>query len=210
MVSRRAKTVWVSLVTSMTVVGGLLWALDTKDGPRLAGRALPALVASSTPGSLEAVFNTRSPLDTQRWQAIVIHHSAAPFGTGESLNAQARSAGLQGMGYHFVVGNGNGLDDGDVHVGYRWLQQVPGAHTAGSKGDWYNRHGIGVCLVGNFDRQRPTQAQLRRLGELVRELQTKFGIPAERVFLHSEVAPTTSPGRLFPASALREQLLRGS
>lgn len=207
-VSRRAQTVWISLVASMTVVGGLLWALDRPEGPRLDGRALPALVASTTPGSLEAIFNTPVAVDADRWQAIVIHHSASPFGTGDSLNAQARAAGLQGMGYHFVIGNGNGMDDGEVHVGHRWLRQIPGAHTAGDRGDWYNRFGIGICLVGNFDRQRPTQAQMRRLGELVRQLQSRFKIPPERVYLHRDLAPTTSPGRLFPASALRDELLR--
>jgi N-acetyl-anhydromuramyl-L-alanine amidase AmpD len=207
-VTRRAQTVWISLVITMTVVGGLLWALDTREGPRLSGRALPALVASTTPGSLEAIFSTRTPLDTDRWQAIVINHSGAPFGTAESLNAQARAAGLQGMGHHFVIGNGNGMDDGEVHVGYRWLHQTPGAHTAGPDGDRYNRHAVGICLVGNFDRQRPTQAQLRRLGELVRALQARLNIPAERVYLHRDLAPTTSPGRLFPASALRDELLR--
>jgi len=210
MVSRRARTVWVSLVMSMTVVGGLLWALDTNEGPRLSGRALPSLIASTTPGSLETIFNTRAPLDSERWQAIVIHHSASPFGTAESLNAQARAAGLQGMGHHFVIGNGNGMDDGEVHVGYRWLRQSPGAHTAGPKGDWYNRNAIGVCVVGNFDRQKPTAAQLRRLGEVVRALQAKFGIGADKVYLHRDLAPTTSPGRLFPASSLRDELLRGS
>lgn len=207
-VSRRARTVWMSLLATMTLVGGLLWALDTREGPRLGGRALPALVASGTPGSLESIFNTRAPLDAERWKAIVIHHSASPFGTAESLGAQARSAGLQGLGHHFVIGNGNGMDDGEVHVGYRWLEQIPGAHTAGPEGDWYNRHAVGICLVGNFDRQRPTPAQMRRLGELLRALQGRLNIPAERVYLHRDLAPTTSPGRLFPALSLRDELLR--
>jgi len=39
------------------------------------------------------------------------------------------------------------MDDGDIDVGYRWLDQLPGPRF-GAKGDWYNRNSIGICLVG--------------------------------------------------------------
>lgn len=192
----------------MTGVGGLLWALGDPAGPSLPGRSLPSLMASTTPGTLESVFDTRAPIDASRWQAIVIHHSGGVFATPETLDTQARASGLQGLGYHLVIGNGNGMDDGEVHVGYRWLSQLAGAHTAGEKGDWFNRNAIGVCVVGNLDRRGPTDTQFRQLAAVVRQLQSRFKIPADRVHLHRELANTTSPGRLFDAVAFREQLLK--
>jgi hypothetical protein len=191
----------------MTVVGGLLWALGDPKGPSVSGRSLPTLMASTAPGTLESVFDTQTPIEAGRWQAIVVHHTGSVYGTAETLDAQARAAGLQGLGYHLVIGNGNGMDDGEVHVGYRWLRQLAGAHTAGEKGDWFNRNAIGVCVVGNLDRRGATATQFRQLAAVVRQLQSRFKIPAERVHLHRELSNTTSPGRLFDAVAFREQLL---
>ncbi len=208
-ISRRSQIVWASLVAAMTGVGGLLFAVGGGPGPSGAGVALPALLATGAPNSLEAIFNTRSAVEPGTWQAIVIHDSGSPVGTPASLDEQARSMNLQGLGHHFVVGNGNGIGDGEIHIGYRWLKQSPGAHTAGSNADWYNRNAIGICLIGDGSRQKFSPAQVRRLTQLVDTLCRELDIPADRVFLHRDVGPSTSPGRLFPEAAFREAL-RGS
>ena len=158
---------------------------------------------------MDAIFGTRKPLDKARWQAIVIHHSATPSGKPDALDALAREQGLKELGYHFVIGNGNGMGDGELHVGARWLKQVPGAHAAGSKADWYNLNSIGVCVIGDGDRQSFTDDQLARLGQLVNSLSRELGIPTEKIVLHREIARTTSPGRLFPENAFRESLSNG-
>jgi hypothetical protein len=44
----------------------------------------------------------------------------------------------------------------------------------------------------------------------VRRLQRELGIPAERVFLHSDVAPVASPGSYFPTGAFEAQLLQSA
>jgi N-acetyl-anhydromuramyl-L-alanine amidase AmpD len=90
-----------------------------------------------------------------------------------------------------------------LYVGARWMNQQAGAHTAGDNADWFNRHAIGICLVGDGDRQRFNPSQLRRTMQLAQLLAQRLGIPADRVYLHSQVAPTTSPGRFFPESDLR-------
>jgi len=205
-VSRRSKTVWGALLASMTLVGGLLVVLDPKQAPSGGGFALPPLAATDGASSVEAVFNTKAPLESGRWQAIVIHDSGSPAGSPESLDEAARRSGLRGLGYHFVIGNGNGLRDGQVHVASRWLQQGMGAHVAGQNGDWYNRNAIGICLVGNGERTPFTDAQMSRLVQLVDALQRECRIPADRVYLHSQLAATPSPGRFFADSAFRSQL----
>ncbi len=166
---KRTPVVWASLLGAMTTVGGVLFALDGKATTRVDGLALPALVSASGSSSIETVFRTRAPLDTKRWRSIVIHHSGSMRGTPASLEAQAKSTGLKGLGAHFVIGNGQGMDDGEIHVGYRWLDQTPGAHSAGKDADWYNLHAIGICSVGNGDRQEFTPAQIDRLRGDVRK-----------------------------------------
>lgn len=202
----RTKLVWGALLGAMTSVGGLLFALDGKAAARMDGLSLPALVAPAGPSSVEGVFRTRTDLDRQRWLSVVIHHSGNASGTPETLETQARNAGLKGLGYHFVIGNGRGLDDGEIHVGYRWLDQLPGAHAAGKDADWYNLHSIGICMIGNGERQQFTPTQLRRLNQLVGALAREFKIPRERIVLHSDVANVADPGMLFPAADFREQL----
>ena len=205
-VSRRARIVWGVQLGAMTLVGGLLWALQGGPTPRLDGLSLPPLVSAAGPSSIEAIFRTRKPLDAPRWKAIVVHHSGSPVGGPADIEAQHRAMNLEGLGYHFVIGNGSGIEDGEVHVGYRWLDQLPGAHVAGPSGDWYNRHSIGICLVGDGRRGPFTDQQLRRLTQLVAALADELGIPDDQVVVHADLAPTDDPGRFFPEAAFREQL----
>lgn len=205
-VSRRARLVWVSLVGAMTGVGGLLLALGGRPAPRADGMTLMPMLATASPSSIEVIFNTTSPLRKEQWQAIVIHDSGSAADSPESLDAKARGMGLRGLGYDFVIGNGNGMADGQLHVGYRWRGQLAGAHAAGKDADWFNRHAVGICLVGDGNRQRPTAAQVSQLVRLVNTLRRELGVPAERVYLHSQLAAVDSPGRLFPEAGFREQI----
>lgn len=205
--SRRSRVVLSSLLGSMSVVGGLLFLLDRTPASAESGRTFTPLMAAVGSDSIEVVFNTRAPVVAGKWKAIVIHDSGAAYGNADSLDRQAKGHNLRGLGYHFVIGNGNGMDDGELYVGPRWLDQLPGAHATGKDGDWYNRNAIGICVVGDGDRREPSATSMARLVRLVRAIQQECKIPAGRVYLHSEIAPTRSPGRLFPAAAFRSQLI---
>ncbi len=204
--SRRTKTVWVALAASMTLVGGGLSALSGGATGLRQGATLSPLASLSGPSSIESIFSTREPVDEDRWDAIVIHHSASPVGSPQSIDQQHRGMGLTGLGYHFVVGNGLGMGDGEVHVGYRWLEQLPGAHVAGPAGQTYNRTGVGVCIVGDGERRPFSDAQMARLLEVVSALMKETGVPPERVYLHSDLSGARSPGAYFPAAEFRELL----
>lgn len=195
----------------MTMVGGLLLLVDSGRASPLDGMRLPsatALMAVSGPRSVEAVLETRQPLDRERWMAIMVHHSGAAYGTAESIEAQHRSMGLRGLGHHFVIGNGNGMGNGELFVGHRWLEQLPGAHAAGEheRADWYNRHAISICLVGDGNRREFTQAQITRLMEVVSMLSAELGIPGDRIVLHSDESDVSDPGARFPAAGFREMV----
>jgi hypothetical protein len=203
-IGRRARVVWVSFLASMTAVGGLLMILDKGKVPRTDGLTLsPLAVASGVGAAAEAdpVFETRRPMDTARWQAIVIHHSGAVSGSPASIEREHEARSLKGLGHHFIIGNGRGMEDGQVYLGFRWRDQLPGAHAAGPDGDWYNHHAISICLVGDGDRKPFTPAQLRELNELTQTLCRRLGIPENRVLLHSQIAQVSDPGRHFAAPA---------
>jgi hypothetical protein len=103
-----------------------------------------------------------------------------------------------------VVGNGHGADDGEVKSGFRWDHQLVGAHSSGPNADWLNRNAIGICLIGDIRKEAPTDAQVHELVWLVRQLQAKFHIPAERVLV--EGGDNARDSR-FPIVTFRQQLL---
>ncbi|QOJ17322.1 MAG: N-acetylmuramoyl-L-alanine amidase [Phycisphaeraceae bacterium] len=205
-VNRRARTVWGVFLAAMTGACGLLLLADGSRGEQV---ALPMLGPGVAIGgsSDSALFETRVPIDSGRWGGIVIHHSGGPAGDATTLHRQHVSHGLDGLGYHFVIGNGSGMSEGEVAIGYRWAEQLPGAHALGPDASWHNQHSIAICLVGNGESRAFTDHQIESLVRLVRDLQRRFGIPAERVWLHREVASVRSPGRFFPEAAFRERLL---
>lgn len=202
----RPATVWMSLVAAMTVVGGMLYFVSQRPSASADGVAILPLMATTGLDSVEVVLNTRKPIAAGQWKSIVIHDTGSPVGSQASLDQQAREAGLRGIGYHFVIGNGNGMGDGELFVTDRWLTQQRGAHVAGSRGNDLNKQSIGICLVGDGDRQKFTKAQITRLVQLLDTIQREMDVPAERVYLHSDVAAVSSPGKLFPAVEVRRML----
>ena len=72
----------------------------------------------------------------------------------------------------------------------------------------HNERGVGVCLVWHFNRQAPTELQLRSLRALARHLMDRYGILPQNVLGHRECpgAATECPGDGFPIAKLRESL----
>ena len=205
---KRVLAVWATFIIAITLVAGGLWlgnAKNLKLNPSTL--AVQPMLATASATDVESVLRAvQTPIQPGRWQAIVIHDSASRVATPGSLDQRAKSMGLKGLGYHFVIGNGNGMVDGELHTTARWLTQDFGAHAAGQNADWFNRNAIGICLVGDGDLDRFTPAQTRRLLQLVDLLAQRLNIPPERIYLHSQIAPTTSPGKYFPETTLRAHL----
>ena len=143
------------------------------------------------------------------WQYIIIHHSATPNGNAAAFDKEHREVRhWDELGYHFVIGNGTGSRDGQVEIGSRWVKQKHGAHCK-TKDERYNDFGIGICLVGDFEKTRPTAAQLASLQTLVGYLMERYSIPATRVLGHGEAVAllheggTKCPGRNFDLDLFR-------
>jgi len=201
----RTQMVWGCLVLAMTAMTGLLSLTTGAQTPFVS----PAAMAIDGDRSdwVRAVLAPSDQHEGPRWDGIVIHHSASIQGNLDSISRQHELQGLSGLGYHFVIGNGNGAQDGELLVGYRWQQQLPGAHVGGPMSELYNSTKIGICLVGDGDSRGFNANQISTLMQIVRGLQEEYGIPDEAVELHRDVASTSSPGRFFPQAAFQRGLL---
>ncbi len=197
---------WGSFLVAMSMVSGLLLLGDRGAAPGFAATQTALYAADN---ARDPIFDVDGSLDRSRWQSILIHHSGDPAGDAESMRRLHIGHGARNMGYHFLVGNGNGMGDGVIHVGERWIEQAPGWHAVGGNADFYNQHAIAICLIGNGDRRPFTERQTAQLIGLVRRIQQELNIPASAVRLHRDVAPrlTTSPGQHFPTALLDQQLL---
>ena len=139
------------------------------------------------------------------WKYVVIHHSATDSGNATSIGEYHKDekGWVNGLGYHFLIGNGNGSRDGQIEVGNRWDSQIDGAHAGN---DEYNKHGVGICLVGNFENDYPTNSQISSLTYLINYLQKRYNIPKNQVIMHRAFRKTACPGKLFPYTEVIDSL----
>jgi hypothetical protein len=131
------------------------------------------------------------------WRYIVVHHSATPSGSAKSFHAAHVKRGWDGLGYHFVIGNGRGMRDGEIKSGFRWPKQREGAHAGD---DLFNQHGIGICLVGDFSKTAPTARQMQSLRRLCDFLSAYCAVSPQNLRLHGDFRKTACPGKHFPRS----------
>jgi hypothetical protein len=166
----------------------------------------PAFNPSNRANPAIANFPWEPGAASRQWTSIVIHHTASSHGSVESIHEahlkrkDKDGNSWQGIGYHFVIGNGNGMSDGEIEPTFRWREQLQGAHAGSAE---YNERGIGIALVGNFDEGPPTAAQLAAIKQLVTALKFRYQIPSNQVIGHSEIKATACPGKFFPLDEVR-------
>ena len=105
-----------------------------------------------------------------------------------------------GLAYHFVIGNGNGMGDGEIAVGRRWRDQLDGGHL---RSEAQNKIALGICLVGNFDVDKPTAKQMQSLDALVKTLLKRCSLYPSAVKTHQQIniIGTRCPGQNFPTKS---------
>jgi N-acetyl-anhydromuramyl-L-alanine amidase AmpD len=155
------------------------------------------------------------------WSAIVMHHSATE--DGRTFDSQAirqyhiKENGWQEIGYHLLIEK---VEDEWYYVLGRPLS-MSGAHAGTKTSILYNKIGIGICLVGNYDIVPPEQKALGMLHDIIKKLMGYYNISRENVIGHWEVfirlglARTkeeawtkykTCPGKKFDLDAFRRTL----
>jgi hypothetical protein len=152
----------------------------------------------------------RAPVKRRRWQFIVVHNSGTRQGNARVFDYYHRRVRRMqnGLAYHFVIGNGTSTGNGQIEVGDRWRRQINGGHV---HSDYLNNISLGICLVGDFNRDQPTRAQLESCEELIRYLRQRCGKTGGHDIIvrpHREMNPprwaTDCPGDVFPYSWFRK------
>lgn len=157
----------------------------------------PANYHYLTAANIEAI--RRAPVQRARWKFVIVHNSGTRQGSAKVFDYYHRHVRRMknGLAYHFVIGNGTSTRNGQIEIGDRWIKQMRGGHV---HSDYMNTIGLGICLVGDFNRDQPTRAQLEACEELIRYLQERCG--KMQVRPHREVNPprwaTDCPGDVFP------------
>ncbi|MCE9612093.1 MAG: peptidoglycan recognition protein family protein [Chthoniobacter sp.] len=145
-----------------------------------------------------------APVLSRRWRYIVVHNSGTRQGNAKAFEYYHRNVrGMpNGMAYHFVIGNGSSSGDGEIEIGNRWHRQIQGGHV---HSDYLNNIALGICLVGDFNRDTPTKRQIEACEELIRFLRQRVGkIDSKWAIVkpHREINPprwpTDCPGDKFP------------
>jgi hypothetical protein len=178
--------------------------------PGASAATQPRSTAAQKAAPLPAAWEP--PIASRAWRSIVLHHSATARGDVPSIDAAHRRLKDRngqpwlGIAYHFVIGNGQGMVDGEVQPTFRWQQQLQGAHA----GDHlHNEYGIGICLIGNFNDARPTARQMAAVKKLVKALANRYAIGHNQVVRHLDIHATQCPGRLFPFAEVLAALTQG-
>ena len=144
----------------------------------------------------------RIKIQRDKWQRIVVHHSAIKYGNVEKYDAAHRLRGMQnGLAYHFLIGNGIDADDGEIEIGPRWQKQQPGGHV---KNLLINQTAIGICLIGNFEKTHPSKMQLAAFTQLMDWLQGVALGKKVHFAGHRELKgeQTVCPGKHFPLALM--------
>ena len=162
----------------------------------------PANYRYLTSATIDAI--RRAPVQRGRWKFVIVHNSGTRQGNARAFDYYHRKIRRMrnGLAYHFVIGNGTSSRNGQIEIGDRWRRQINGGHV---HSDYLNNIGLGICLVGDFNRDQPTRAQLEACEELIRYLQERCGKSDGRSLIvrpHREVNPprwaTDCPGDAFP------------
>jgi hypothetical protein len=152
--------------------------------------SLPPRIASSEVAG-GADMRLRIP---HRITHVTLHHT----GSAEPLHPQddpvAKLRGLQAWGaaernwwdvpYHFLMDL-----EGRVYEGRDW-------HYMGETNTTYDPGGhFLISVIGNYERQEPTPAQLAAIAELMAWALKKFDLPLDRIGGHYDYATTGCPGQ---------------
>jgi len=134
---------------------------------------------------------------------VILHHSGdAAYGKQfNKINTWHRQQGFPKsslnyyVGYHYVIER-----DGTIKQARQ--ENEIGAHDQGENVD-----SIGICLVGDFNKERPTESQANAAARLFGFVRARHGISLTRVENHRVDDTTDCPGSNIPDNWLVEQYL---
>lgn len=137
-------------------------------------------------------------------QYLIVHHSYSLWGSRDVIDQWHKSKGWKMVGYHKVICNGyptyahwsqhKYLKSWDGKIQQGRPDNMVGAHC---RDNHMNFKSLGICLIGNFDSEKPTDAQLASLVDSLARLCMRHKLSPERIFFHNSFSATSCPGRWF-------------
>lgn len=139
---------------------------------------------------------------------ITIHHDGIDPFTSTDRGAAAerlelirkshRTRNFGDIGYHYLI-------DPAGRVWQGRPLQWQGAHVKAT-----NEGNLGICMLGNFQMQRPSPTQVAALDRFVASQMQRYNVPVARVFTHRELAPTVCPGNNLQGYMARTRSTSGA
>jgi hypothetical protein len=142
------------------------------------------------------ITNFKNPI---MWKHVIIHHSLTKDGDVKDWTAirnyHVRGLHFDDIGYHAGIE----LVNGKLEYQIGRPLDMQGAHTLGM-----NDVAVGICVVGNFDKESPAKQQYWLLALLCKAFMRRFGIPIQNINFHRDFADKSCPGRRFEKMVLRD------
>jgi len=187
---------------SLLAAAGAGVLMVPRAGAAVVKRPLPVVNLEFLPASLalhrrdfwtDSVAQAWQLREAKPFSRITVHHQGAGLAASGHENSVAaaidaifgghRRLGYADIGYHFVIDY-----DGRVWEG-RSLAYA-GAHVASQNDD-----NIGILVLGNYNRQKPSALSLKSLRTLTEALRQRYSIRPERLFGHRELGASDCPGK---------------
>lgn len=147
-----------------------------------------------------APIRGRMNLADRPFNRITVHHDGIDAFTSTSREAAARRV-EQIRQSHL---NRRGEPFGDI--GYHYLIDPAGRVWQGRDTSWQGAHvarqnegNLGICVLGNYNRQSPNRAQCAAVDRFVKAQMSRYGVGINNVFVHRELAQTECPGSSLKA-----------
>ena len=126
---------------------------------------------------------------------IAVHHSQRKIDSIKRIrDLHIRINKWEDIGYHYLIDK-----KGKIHVGRS--EKFIGAHVFG-----HNKNSVGICLIGNFDEEKPTKKQIKTLINFLKERIKQYKIRKEDILGHREFSGVTKtcPGKFMDMEKIRE------
>ncbi len=152
-----------------------------------------SIVVNRRGGWASAGPSTRSINPMSGVRRITLHHegykpvwftdTASTKSRLELIRKSHRSRGWSDIGYHFIVDRAGKVWEGRP-IRYQ------GAHVRNN-----NQNNIGVMVLGNFQEQHPSSAQLINLPRFIAKLRRHYNVSTSSIYTHRELVATSCPGK---------------
>jgi N-acetylmuramoyl-L-alanine amidase len=147
---------------------------------------------------------------------VTVHHTQGK----QAMTEAETAAAVKGIQHYHMVGRGREGKDNFEDIGYHFLVAGDGRVVEGRRAEYLGAHAggandgnIGVAMMGDFNKVRPTDAQIESLTRLVTFLSIKYKKdPSAKGFLepHMHYTNTDCPGEHLMAilDSLRRKIDR--